>query len=532
MYILPVFAKQEQVLAPGTWVLVLKHPLEIHTLPTADSPVSGVIPGGTRSRIVATEGGMFYLADNVYGWVVNTYQNQPTLTRYTPEAVDTLIHEVTAKINIDAKDVDSLVIRCIAYASRRKFDKALPDCNAAVDQSFRDGTVYDYRGKVYLDEGNFTAARDDVQGALSRGVLWASTINRMGTIYDRMGQTQDALDEFLKSTTAELTFGLAYANAALMYKKLNETQKAFQFYEKASLFDPQLSVAYSGRGYLFQGRGDADSALREVNEGIKADPYSADLYIARGGFYGEMLRDYQKAETDFRHAHDLDPESSYPYSALGVNYLFQGQIEPAITNLQRAISMNSTDETAYYNLAYIYAVTGRYAESVEAYTHAAEAGSTYHVHVLIYRSQVYIALKQYKQAEDDINHFLPCTNCRKDFVTVASFVRGEARLYQERYAEALQDYQLGFATNADFAKSYATVGAGYRSTQQRQKLISDLQAQIALHSTSQLHRELAIMYMEQGEWENAVTSFRGSLELEPNAQLQQFVDDFEMLIEK
>jgi tetratricopeptide (TPR) repeat protein len=85
----------------------------------------------------------------------------------------------------------------------------------------------------------------------------------------------------------------------------------------------------------------------------------------KAGTHSDMGKDffrsgqYQLAETEFRKALSLDPDSAETYKDLALLNYNQGKYQEAYEQSKRAIALNRTLKEAYVVLASLYAKKGR-----------------------------------------------------------------------------------------------------------------------------------------------------------------------------
>ena len=88
---------------------------------------------------------------------------------------------------------DALNTRCWYRAQwGKELDRALADCNAALDGRPSDGSALDSRGLVQLRLGNYAKAASDYKAALRVSPKQAASLYGLGLVYMRMGDRAEA----------------------------------------------------------------------------------------------------------------------------------------------------------------------------------------------------------------------------------------------------------------------------------------------------------------------------------------------------
>jgi TolB-like protein/DNA-binding winged helix-turn-helix (wHTH) protein len=122
-------------------------------------------------------------------------------------------------------------------------------------------------------------------------------------------------------------------------------RKALQYYQQSAQLDPSFAPAYVGiaRSYNFlvdqgvfpigEGTADADAA---VSRALELDPGLGDAYAGRAFNLLRFHWDFPGAERDFRHALELDPNSSTAHEGLGTYFVILGRFDEGMQEMSRA----------------------------------------------------------------------------------------------------------------------------------------------------------------------------------------------------
>ena len=123
------------------------------------------------------------------------------------------------------------------------------------------------------------------------------------------------------------------------------TQKALEYYQQSAQLDPNFAPAYVGiaRSYNFlvdqgvlpigEGTADADAA---VSKALELDPGLGEAYAGRAFNLLRFHWDFPGAERDFRHALELDPNSSSAHWGLGIYFVILGRFDEGMQEMSRA----------------------------------------------------------------------------------------------------------------------------------------------------------------------------------------------------
>ncbi len=147
---------------------------------------------------------------------------------------------------------------------------------------------------------------------------------------------QDALatlDPLIGGTGADAA-SLDLASAA--YEDAHETDKAVDTLRQAILLDPQNVNLYLDFAAISATHQSFQVGINVVNEGINLQPKAAPLYFARGVLYVQ-LAEYDKAQSDFAAAYNLDPNQSLSAAAQGLAEVQQNDLDQALTNVREKL---------------------------------------------------------------------------------------------------------------------------------------------------------------------------------------------------
>jgi tetratricopeptide (TPR) repeat protein len=536
----------QDALAPGDRVLIDVGRMPVRTAPEMSGPIAAEVLRGMVSRVVAVQEDAdgrtwLYLANNAYGWVLDTIEGEPTVIPYTDAALEQIITEATAIIETNPNDIQAYVERGTAYLSQRNYEASVADYTSAINLAPGDYRLLEYRGKAYLDSIDYEAVIRDIDVVtLATGEvteLTANTYNRAGIAHQWLENLGMSVFAYERALEIEPTYGVIYSNMGTLFDHYEMYDNALNHFAQAIEHDPYLSNAYVNRAITYQHLADYDAALTDFNTAIEVDPYDVHAYVRRAIFYSEVYRDWDAALMDYNRAIAIAPYDDRAYAERAVTYMFLGETELAIDDLKYAIELNPGNAHAYYNLAALYGNLGRYAEAVETYSRVMEINDRWDQSLLLYRPQGYIALNDYDLALADLDQFLADLNTENPdnlyFETTAYLIRGNVHAYLGDYDSAALDYQTALSTSYEFAVGYYVYGAGYRITTPRESLIGDLQSEAEANPDDpDAQLRLALLYLEFGRWQEARTTFQRYRELVsvPPQGLDTFISTLESLV--
>ena len=127
-------------------------------------------------------------------------------------------------------------------------------------------------------------------------------------------------------------------NRGTVYIKLGQHQLAVEDFNHAIRINPDYTEAYYNLGLAYYSLGQYQRAIENYNEAIRLKPDVAEPYNNRGNTYNDLgLR--QQAIEDYNQAIRIRPDYAEAYNNRGVAYYFQGNVDLACRDLQRACDL-------------------------------------------------------------------------------------------------------------------------------------------------------------------------------------------------
>lgn len=161
----------------------------------------------------------------------------------------------------------------------------------------------------------------------------------------------------LKAIEAAPTFGLAYQAMALSLERLGRLSAAMTCYQEAYKHDPNNPDLYLNLGMVAWKLDMLEAAEKFLRLHHQLDPN------AKGGAanIAGILRDQQKYEDSvelLRAAIYADPENADLWNSLGTTLLESGEPEQALTFYEEAKRLRPDYARAYHNMAFAYDLLG------------------------------------------------------------------------------------------------------------------------------------------------------------------------------
>jgi len=364
------------------------------------------------------------------------------------------------------------------------------------------------------DRKNFVRAKSTCRLSNSRYAHFALLVFLFVTPLASFGHPQDNPGQILKRQ-----FDAAKASLAA-----NEIVQADLAYRQT------IAIGLRQLGNLSLSRGQYEQATRYLDEAVKQTPEDFGLQV-EAAIAWFRRGDINKAKAQIDAVLAKQPDNARAHNVLGRIYLFEGNPQASIKELNAAVAQQADFETVYF-LAISYLKAKKASEAAELFSKLqATTGDSAALHVLFGRAYIVThfpepAVAEFRKAiELDPKYprahsllgyaYLDHLN-EQGYPLAQAMFRQELKIQPDDYLTlvllgltnvSLRDYAaaetvLLHATRvrADGAAPYLYLGEAYTSTQRIKEAVSVLQKYVALvHNPEEFHRDLGRGYFLLGQ---------------------------------
>jgi tetratricopeptide (TPR) repeat protein len=135
--------------------------------------------------------------------------------------------------------------------------------------------------------------------------------------------------------------------ASAAYENAKDTERAVNALQRAILLDPRNVNFYLDFASISSAHQSFQVGIDVVNDGIGLLPKAAPLYFARGVLYTELAQ-YDKAESDFQTAYELDPSQSLTAAAQGLAAVQANDLDRALASVRAKLEHKPNDPILLY----------------------------------------------------------------------------------------------------------------------------------------------------------------------------------------
>lgn len=332
-----------------------------------------------------------------------------------------------------------------------------------------------------------------------------------------------AIDRIPQGREKDVKAEVVYFFRGAIYGHLGQSDKAIMDYNRVIEIDPNHARAYMLRGLEYVALGDLETALDNLDRIFELQPEIKLLYAAhysRAGLYAQR-GEFERAETEFQTAIDLQPDQADAYSYRAVT-LGGFDYQRALADFTRAIELQPDDADYYRKRGSVYQALGDFEQAkadfeqaVQRYDQAVAADPD-NPNGYLDRAAGYLEMGDYEHALADLNRAL-------DLQADSSVIyrkRAEVYTKQGNLQQAIADYTEALRLNPGSSHLYELRGLVYMTLGDFDQAIADCGRAIEVNpnlASPYMCRSTA--YLQQGETNQALLDINHAIELSPSFPL-------------
>ena len=338
--------------------------------------------------------------------------------------------------------------------------------------------------------------------------IWIERGNQLWRL-TRYDEAVQAFDKAIELNPEYVHLAYYGKGLALQYNEAYEA--ASTSLQLATENQPNFEPAFRAKSEVLYYLNRLEEALVAIERAIALQPQNANLHGLRGLFLSDM-KEYSEAEAAYTKAIKIVPRAAF-FNNRGQFYFEQEKLDLALSDLDRAIKINSELAMAYNNRGNVYSKQERldlalanYERTVEIDPEYAEAyynrGRLYYIH----RRKLDLALANYERAIE-INPEL------------AEVYNNRGLIYHERgqLDLALSDYKRAIEINPEYAQTYLNRGNFYAQQEQLDLALADYKRVIEINPeyAALAYANRGLIYYNQGKLDLALAEYNQAIKLDP-----------------
>ena len=214
--------------------------------------------------------------------------------------------------------------------------RALAQCNLALEQDAAYADAYFVRGMAHADLGNHQAALEDYNAVLSLQPGNQDALFNRAKARTKLGDRRGAIEDYTALTRINPRHAGAYVNRGAQFGALGDQKSAEDDFTKAIEIDQQMVHAWHNRGKVRLGLGNQRGAVEDFEHALAINP---DLHDCRLDRVSAMIGvSPAGARADLDYVLRAEPGNWRANFLLGVLLGAQGKRDEAIAAMDNALA--------------------------------------------------------------------------------------------------------------------------------------------------------------------------------------------------
>jgi tetratricopeptide (TPR) repeat protein len=421
-----------------------------------------------------------------------------------PEAVSTF----TEAIALDSNFAEAYGSRCRAYAALSARDRAVDDCNRAIQLRPDYATAYVWRGNA-IGSSRWDQALADFSQAIHLDPQLVDAYTARASYYVNHQQADLAIQDYTQAILLHPQYGPYHYRGLTFANQKKDYEHAIQDFTECIHYWPNWPEGYRFRGDAYKAEQQYDRAIQDYNEAIRFEANYVAAYTERAAAK-DALGDKAGATADRQKAQELksqpapqvttakptvdssstfSPQTAEGKEALGLQMLNQGKNEEAILTFTDAINLKPGFAEAFLD-----------------------------------RCRAYLRFNQSSMRIRAIEDCDSAIRLKGDFADY--WWRGQAHVNQQDFQRGVQDYTEAIHRKPDYFEAYLYRAAQYAAHNQPEFALSDYAKAIQLRpNDTGAYSSRASFYLRQGQTDLAIQDCTDAIKIAPGAYLYKLRGD-------
>src|SRR5438105_13139647 len=303
-----------------------------------------------------------------------------------------------------------------------------------------------------------------------------------------------------------------YEEQVAVYGRSDLANKAIEEYRAAIEADPGSEYLTSGLAELYAKTGRIRDAVIEAQDILKRDPNNLEAHKLLGRIYLRSLGDMQSGNSggssnsvlklaieQYEQIIKIEPSNVDDHLLLGRLYRLNNDLQKAESEFKTAVKLQPDSEEAVTTLAYLYNEEGDATRAVQTLSAVPDAGRSAKMYSAL--GYTYEQQKQYKEA---INSYRRAIEVDRDNLDA---IRGLAEnlMNDGQTNAALEQYKIIADANPEDAQTYLKMAEIYRKTGKFDLALENLKkAESMVQDSIEVPYNIAAVYQAQGRYDEAI----------------------------
>ena len=312
---------------------------------------------------------------------------------------------------------------------------------------------------------------------------------------------------------------LSWAKLAPDAQRADLYEQALHYSDQAISLSPRTADIWNERAQIYVAMGDIEQAQAVYEQSLAIDDRYARTHLSLGNLYTAQA-DWEEAEQAFRRAIELNPKLNEAYSNLGYVYTQLGDLQAARKIYAEAVDRNPKNYVHHQNLAVVYYQLGQIQDAIREATRALELAPDSQKPAL----EGFLA--QLGQSKEGVPN--------ADANTMQGLLaEGRELMDAEDWTAAAVVYEQLLSMDANNPVVHSALALIYANLGDADRAITENLAVVdLLPDDYNSHKNLSILYMQEGEIKKALSSAEQALALAPLpevAALESHIEELKVM---
>jgi tetratricopeptide (TPR) repeat protein len=225
-------------------------------------------------------------------------------------------------------------------------------------------------GEKFFDNKEYDKAINSYTQAIQLEPEFGQAYNNRGLAHHVLGNYDDALTDFNVAIKILPNSAEVYSNRGLAYLYKGDYEKAILDFEQSIQLRPNFSNAFYNRGLAYFNTGNYDQAVADFTNAIKLTP-NLGSSINQGNENGDDATN-SRVVNNLKAIQFGENDVAMAYTNRGCAYLYKGDFDKAILDIDKAVELQPDLSLAYYDRAGVYYSMGLYDKAIADYKKVVE----------------------------------------------------------------------------------------------------------------------------------------------------------------
>jgi tetratricopeptide (TPR) repeat protein len=211
---------------------------------------------------------------------------------------------------------------------------------------------YFKRARIYFNQGNYTRALEDINGAIEENENTSEFFLLRGKVYREIGELDKGLDDAERAEALQQGSPELYVLLADLLQAKGKFREAVRYLNHAMKLSPYDGSAYYVKGMLQARQGDSLASLASLNYAMNNNPRLLRAYL-QSTIINRKLQNYAQALSINNRAIKRFPNMAELYYEQGEIYNTLSQPDTALFFYKKATAINPAYTKALFQTASI-----------------------------------------------------------------------------------------------------------------------------------------------------------------------------------